>query len=312
MLDILLPSVAAVLSLTALGIIFGIILSFAKIKLHVERDPRIEQILDVLPNANCGACGLPGCSAYATKIVEEKYDINMCPVGGSEVAGKIAEIMGVEESGAGVAMIARVHCQGGVQDTVRKFLYEGPQSCTAAQGIMGGFKVCQYGCLGLGDCVSACPFDAIHMGEKGIPVVDVEKCVGCGKCVTACPRNIIRLVPKRFKVHVLCLNKEKAPIMKKGCSVGCIGCKLCEKACKEIQIKPQTRKNPDLDPADVIPAITVNDFCASIDYNLCINCLKCVQVCPVPVIAPIEKSNKFREAVRKEEESAESHAEVQA
>jgi len=296
MIDLLFPSISAVVSLSLLAMVFALILSVAKIKLHVEKDPRIEKVLSALPGANCGACGMPGCSAYATRIVEENYALNLCPAGGSESAVKIAEIMGVEAGNVGPALIARVHCQGGIAETVRQFVYEGPKSCAAAQGVMGGFKVCSYGCLGLGDCVTACPFDAIAMGEKGLPVVDGEKCVGCGKCVSACPRNIISLVPEKFKLHVLCMNKEKAPVMKKGCSVGCIGCKLCEKACKEVQIKPQTKKNPALNPADVIPAITVNNFCASIDYNLCIGCLKCVQVCPVPVIAPIEKSNKYKEA----------------
>jgi Na+-translocating ferredoxin:NAD+ oxidoreductase RNF subunit RnfB len=297
MIDILFPSLAAVASLSLLGVLFGLVLSMAKIKLHVERDPRIALVSDALPGANCGACGLPGCSAYAMRIVEEHYDINLCPVGGSDAVAKIAAVMGVEGGTVGPSLIARVHCQGGISDTVAKFLYEGPRSCAAAQGIMGGFKVCEYGCLGLGDCVVACPFDAIHMGDRGLPVVDWEKCVGCGKCVTACPRTIISLVPEKFKLHVLCKNREKAPIMKKGCSVGCIGCKICEKACKEIQIKPQTKKNPDLDPADVISAITVDSFCARIDYALCINCLKCVQVCPAPVIDPIEKSNKFKESL---------------
>lgn len=300
MLETLFPSLAAVFSLSILGVLFGLILSVAKIKLHVERDPRIEMLADILPGANCGACGLPGCSAYATKIVEEKFDINMCPVGGNEVAEKIAKVMGVESTGTGAALIARVHCQGGIGDTISKFAYEGPRTCAAAQGVMGGFKVCSYGCLGLGDCVTSCPFDAIHMGEKGLPVVDKEKCVGCGKCVAACPRNIISLVPQKIRVHVACKNQEKGPVMKKGCAVGCIGCKLCEKACKEVQVKPQMKKNPNLDPADVIPAITVNNFIATIDYNLCINCLKCVQVCPVPVIEPVEKSNKFKEAALKE------------
>ncbi|HOO72483.1 MAG TPA: RnfABCDGE type electron transport complex subunit B [Spirochaetota bacterium] len=312
MLDYIFPSLPAVLSLSLLGVAFGLILSVAKIKLHVERDPRIELVLGALPGANCGACGMPGCSAYATKIVEDKFEINLCPVGGADAVAKIAEIMGVAAEGAGPSLIARVHCQGGVAETAKKFIYEGPKTCSAAQGIMGGFKVCEYGCLGLGDCVTACPFDAIHMGEKGLPVVDREKCVGCGKCATACPRGVISLVPAKFKLHVLCRNREKAPVMKKGCPVGCIGCKLCEKACKEIQIKPQTKKNPDLDPADVIPAITVDSFCASIDYNICINCLKCVQVCPVPVIEPVEKSNKFKEAHQTAESSVETVSSAEA
>ncbi len=279
----ILPSVA---TLTAAGFLFGILLSYAKLKLKVEKDPLIEKIIEELPGANCGACGLPGCSAYATRIVEEKYDINLCPVGGQDLITRVASILGVEAVESGVPLKARVACQGGIGVTSLKFIYEGPKTCTAANGLMGGFKVCEFGCLGLGDCEISCPFDAIHIQENGLPQVDDAKCTGCGNCVTACPRNIISLVKETFDVHVLCRNMEKAPVMKLGCSVGCIACRLCVKACTEIH-----KDNPHIDTA-----ITVEDFIATIDYDKCINCLECARVCPVSVISPIEVSKKNKKA----------------
>jgi len=283
-MDIIFPSIAAVVSLSLVGIIFGIILSAAKIKLHVEKDERIALVEDALPGANCGACGLPGCAAYATKIVEYDLDITLCPVGGSETVDNVAKIMGIEADGSGVPMIARLHCQGGLAETINKFEYNGPKSCTASNKLMDGHKVCSYGCLGFGDCERVCPFDAIHVMDNGLPVVDWDACTGCNKCVEVCPREILTLAPVTHEVNVMCMNKEKAPTMKKGCTVGCIGCKLCEKACKKVH-----EENPAVESS-----IVVESFCATIDYDTCTNCMDCVVVCPVPVINPIEKSKKYQ------------------
>jgi len=292
MFEALFPSISSILSLAGIGLVFGLILSIAKIKLMVEKDPKIDQVLSVLPGANCGACGMPGCSAYATRIVEEHYEISLCPVGGADSIAKIASIMGLEPVVGVSPMTARVHCQGGHAEALKRFKYSGPRSCSAAQNVMGGFKVCEFGCLGLGDCTRVCPFDAIHMGDKGLPVVVIDKCTGCNNCVDVCPRDIITLAPIDTEVRVMCLNREKAPVMKKGCSVGCIGCRLCEKNCPE-------------------DAIHVTDFCAVIDYDKCTNCYTCVEVCPVPVINPVERSKKFQKK-KEEPESlqAENKAEI--
>ncbi len=273
MFDQIFPSVSSIASITAIGAVFGLILSIAKIKLHVEKDPRFDKVLEVLPNANCGACGQPGCAGYATKIVQGEVAINLCPAGGVDVVRKIAEIMGIEAESVHPVK-ARIHCQGGSDVTKTRFLYDGPVTCMAAQQVMGGSKVCQYGCLGMGDCAAVCPFDAIHMNENNLPVVDWDKCTGCGKCVSACPRSIISLVGETFDVHVICRNKEKAPAMKKGCSVGCIACNRCVKACKEV-----FQENPEIETA-----IEVVNFLAVIDYTKCINCGKCAEVCPQKVI----------------------------
>ena len=268
MLSQIFPSIPAILSLTLLGLAFGLILSIAKLKLKVHKDPRIEAICDALPGANCGACGLPGCSGYASKIVLEGMDINKCPVGGASVIIAIASIMGVEASG-GASEIARIHCQGGQEQTMNRYSYNGPKNCIAAHALAEGFKICEYGCLGLGTCAQVCPFDAISMSSNGLPVVDKDKCTACGLCVEACPRDIITLEDKETAVYVMCMNREKAPVMKLGCSVGCIGCKLCVKACRQVH-----EDNPDIDTA-----IDVIDFLAIIDYDKCIDCGKCAEAC---------------------------------
>lgn len=284
MFELFFPSLSAVLSLTVIGIIFGLILSVAKLKLKVEKDPRIEVLIELLPGANCGACGFPGCAGYARKIVEGEAEINLCPAGGPEVINQIAGIMDVEAVEGGVSLKAYVHCQGGNAETTKRFIYEGPKECGAANNFMGGLRVCPYGCLGFGDCLNSCQFDAIYMNENDIPVIDFGKCTGCGNCVEACPRDIISLVPDNFSVYVRCKNKEKTPVMKKGCSVGCIGCKRCEKVCKE---------NFE-DNLDVETAIKVDNFLATIDYEICTNCYKCAEVCPVPVINPLYMAKKMK------------------
>lgn len=277
-MELLIPSLSSVVSLTILGAVFGLLLSVAKIRLNVERDPRYKRLLDALPGANCGGCGEPGCAGYAFKILQGESDINQCPVGGHEVVERLAVVMGREVMPM-VATKARVHCQGGSASALNKFVYDGPRSCAAAQQVMGGFKVCQWGCLGLGDCVRVCQFGAIAMGDAGLPVVNRDRCTGCGKCVDECPRSIITLVDESFDVHVMCLNREKAPVMKKGCSAGCIACNRCVKACKEV-----FRDDPDVDTA-----IQVIDFVAVIDYRKCINCGKCAEVCPQNVIEFTER-----------------------
>lgn len=293
MLDAIFPSLSAVISISAIGILFGLILSVAKIKLKVDKDPRIEQVNDALPGANCGACGQPGCMGYATKIVMEDEDITLCPVGDDAMLVKIAEIMGKEVEAGGVSVIARLHCQGGHEVTVDRFEYKGPKSCYAAHTFMESYKVCQFGCLGFGDCVDSCPFDAMYMGDDGLPKIIDDKCTGCGNCVDACPRDILSLVPETFDTWVMCSNTEKAPVMKKGCSVGCIGCKICEKACRT-----NFEDNPDIDTA-----IKVINFNAEIDYDLCTNCHKCVEVCPVPVINPVELSKKWQKNQEKKKQA---------
>jgi Na+-translocating ferredoxin:NAD+ oxidoreductase subunit B len=292
MIDTIFPSIISIATLTALAAVFGLILSVAMRMLRVKTDPRIDSVLEALPGSNCAACGMPGCSAYATRIVEEKYAIDLCPVGGSSTAGKIAAIMGIEYSGTIAEVRARVHCRGGIAETTQRFVYGGPRECGAASDVMGGYKVCRYGCLGFGDCVRACPFDAMRMDDNGLPVVILERCTGCGLCVRACPRGIISCTPEPNDIYMMCKNEEKAPVMKQGCGVGCIACKLCEKACREAL----SEKYPERDPAGIELAIEVDSFLARINYDRCIQCYRCVEVCPVPVINPLARSRKYLES----------------
>ncbi|HQL83088.1 MAG TPA: RnfABCDGE type electron transport complex subunit B, partial [Spirochaetota bacterium] len=214
MIETIFPSIPAVALVTALALLFGLLLSVALRLLRVKKDPRVERVLEALPGANCGACGMPGCSAYATRIVEDKFAINLCPVGGDDVARKIADVMEVAYGGGMMPLTARVHCRGGRAETTNRFEYSGPRDCGAANGTMGGFKTCRYGCLGFGDCERACPFGAITMSANGLPVVNAGLCTGCGLCVAACPRAIISLTPRDNDIYVMCINEEKAPVMK--------------------------------------------------------------------------------------------------
>ena len=251
----------SVISMGGIGAFFGIVLAYASKKFAIKVDPRIEQINEALPGANCGACGYPGCSGFAEAIVEGEAPVDGCPVGGREVAEKIAEIMGVEASGTHERSVARLYCQGNCEVAVDRALYDGVQDCRAAQAVNGGPKACKYGCLGFGTCAEVCPFDAITMDENHLPHVDIEKCTGCGKCVQACPRNLFELVGVSKEVHVGCKSQERGKDVMKVCKAGCIGCRKCVKAC----------------PFD---AMKFKNNLAKIDYEKCTSCMVCVEVCP--------------------------------
>ena len=256
--------VEAVLTLGISGLVFGVLLGLAAAKFKLEQDPRVSQILDVLPGANCGGCGYPGCSGLASAIVAGQAPVNACVVGGNTVAEKIAGIMGVEASPV-TSKVAVVYCQGSCEAAEPKAEYLGIEDCRALNQL-GGTKGCPYGCLGLGSCVKACKFGAIYMSPDGVPVVIREKCTGCGACVKACPRGIIDLVPAEKQVHILCRSYDKGPVVRKYCKVGCIACQACVKVCpvKAISMDKQTL--------------------ARIDYSLCNNCEVCVSKCPVKTI----------------------------
>lgn len=255
--------VAAVAVVGITGLIFGCILALAAIVFAVKKDERIDEITEVLPGANCGACGFAGCSAYASAVVENGVPVNMCSVGKAPVAEKIGAIMGCDV-GETVEMTACVLCGGDCEKAAEKYIYSGIDDCRAAEKLAGGAKECAYGCLGLGSCVKVCDFGAIKI-ENGIAVVDKEKCVGCGKCRDACPKHIIKLMPKTEKAAVLCSNKDKGAAVNKYCTVGCIGCKICEKNCEA-------------------EAVTVHDNLAEIDHEKCTACGICVEKCPKKVI----------------------------
>lgn len=217
---------SALVVMGGLGFLFGAGLALASRIFSVQRDPRVAQIEEVLPGANCGVCGAPGCSGFAEGVVEGKYPANGCTVGGSDVAVLVAQIMGTE-AGEVVSKVAVVRCQGDRENCVERALYHGIMDCKAAVLVDNGAKGCVYGCLGLGTCVDACPFDAMVMEEKGLPVVDEELCTGCGECVRACPRGIMELIPRDQKVFIGCVSLDFGKAVKTVCKVGCIGCSLC-------------------------------------------------------------------------------------
>ena len=212
---------------------FASVLAFASEKLKVKEDPRVEAVLEALPGLNCGACGYAGCHELAEKIAAQgTLDSLRCPPGGAEAEEKIAEILGIA-AGTQIKKRAVVKCGGGKTLAAERAEYRGIENCAAAELVAGGSKACVYGCLGLGDCVKVCPFDAIYMGEDGLPHVVEDKCTACGLCVEACPRGIIELVPCCNRVVVACNSRDKGAVVRKTCKVGCIGCMICVKNAPE-------------------------------------------------------------------------------
>jgi len=244
-----------------LAFILGAALGYFKEKFKVERDPKIDEVRAALPGVNCGGCGYPGCDGYAEAIAKGDAPINKCAPGGKAVSDALSALMGVNASTEEV--VAVLLCQGTKKVAPVKGEYVGVETCRAAKLSAGGTKLCAYGCLGFGDCVSVCLFDALHMGDDGLPHVDYAKCTGCGMCIKECPQQIFVAVPKsRVGSVVLCSNHAvvKATVIK-SCKVGCIKCEACVKACPEHCIT-------------MINGIPVTD------YSKCTSCGICVEKCP--------------------------------
>lgn len=262
----------AVISLGAIGLISAIVLFVASKKFAVYEDPRIGEVAEVLPQANCGGCGYPGCAGFAEACVKAgSLEGKLCPVGGQPVMARVAAILGLEAASA-EPKVAVVRCNGSCEHRPRTTRYDGVSSCAVANATYGGETDCTFGCLGCGDCVDACQFDAIHMNpETGLPEVDENACTACGACVKACPRRIIELRPKgknNRRVYVSCVNKDKGAQTRKACSVGCIGCGKCVKVCP-------------------FEAITLENNLAYIDPAKCKLCRKCEAECPQGAIQAV-------------------------
>jgi electron transport complex protein RnfB len=251
--------------LAGLGIVFGVALAIVAARFVVKVDPKVEQVRNTLPGANCGACGFAGCMGYAEAVVgNPDVAVSMCAPGKAAVAEKIAEITGKKAERV-EPKIARVFCQGGNSLSQRKFIYTGVMDCTAAVLAAGGDKSCDYGCLGYATCMRACPFDAIRMSTDNLPIISKEKCTACGKCVAACPKQVIELAVESKAVVISCHSKDKGIDVKKKCQVGCIACGICVRTC----------------PVD---AIKIDNNLARIDHAKCIVCGLCVKKCPTSAI----------------------------
>lgn len=241
--------------------ILGAALGYFKEKFKVERDPKIDEVRAALPSVNCGACGFPGCDGYAEAVAAGNTPVNKCTPGGAKVATALAALMGVNASSEDA--VAVLLCQGVKDKAPVKGDYVGVRTCRAAKLSAGGTKLCAWGCLGFGDCTAVCQFDALRMGDDGLPHVDYAKCTGCGLCVQECPQQILATVPRSRKGSVVvCSNRNvvKANVMK-SCKVGCIKCEACVRACPEKCIS-------------MVNGIPVTD------YALCTSCGICVEKCP--------------------------------
>jgi Na+-translocating ferredoxin:NAD+ oxidoreductase subunit B len=254
----------AAIALAGFGALLGAILAISYRRFYVEIDPRVEEVLSALPRSNCGACGMPGCEPAAEAIVKGEAPVDLCKAGGPEVAAEVARIMGIEFEPE-VPVKAHIHCRGGASLSPIRAIYQGVNSCRAAQTAVGGGKACPFGCLGLEDCARVCPVNAITFDEEGIQRVNVKKCTGCGLCADVCPRDLIELVPVTARVFARCKCQYTGKKALSVCQVACIGCKRCEKVCPE-------------------DAIHVDNGFATIDYTKCTGCGECAMVCPTDTI----------------------------
>lgn len=252
--------------LGGIGVLSSLILYIVAKRFNVEENPKIAEIEELLPGANCGGCGKNGCHDFATACAEAKSLEGLrCPSCNDEIMARIASIAGLAPAAPAKPMVAVLHCNGTCENRPVKSEYDGPVSCHILNSLYIGARGCAYGCLGCGDCMLACNFGAMSLNPlTGIVEIDETKCVGCGACTKMCPRHLIELRargPRGLRVYVACANKDKGALAMKECGVSCIGCGKCVKEC-------------------VHEAITIKDNLAYIDYEKCKLCRKCESVCP--------------------------------
>ncbi len=280
-----------IITLSAIGIIAAVILYFLAQKFKVYEDPKIDEVDEALPSANCGGCGFPGCRNFAEACVKtDDLDSLFCPVGGNDCMSEVATILGkvVAEKTPQVAVL---RCNGSPKHRERVNTYDGAENCTIAHNLYGGYTDCSYGCLGMGECVDSCNFEAMYMDkETDLPVIIQEMCTACGACIEACPKDLLELRNKGKKdrrIFVSCMNEDKGGVAKKACDVACIGCSKCFKACKFDSIEMKNNR-------------------AYIDFEKCVLCRACVKVCPTEAIHEINfPLRKPKPAVEKPASTAE-------
>jgi electron transport complex protein RnfB len=255
---------------TLLGLVFGFALAMVAMRFAVPVNPLVERVRSALPSANCGACGFAGCQVYAEAVVDRaEVSPNLCVPGRAAVAKTLAQLTH-KELGAVADRIVVMRCHGLSAYAREEAEYAGIQTCAAAALVFGGPKACKNGCLGLGDCVKVCPFDALHLGGEGIAVVDPEKCTGCGLCVPVCPKNLFDFYPRNRRIELSCVAREKQSVVRATCMVGCTLCRKCVAKC----------------PAQ---AITWDGTTITIDHEKCLAygpaCGEvCVDICPSTIL----------------------------
>lgn len=253
-----------------LGVVLATIVAVANKKLYVFEDPRVDRIVELLPGANCGACGVAGCRAFAEALVEGKVVPAQCAANVAENIKAIAQLLGVD-AGTREKIVARLACAGGRNVAKDLAAYQGLPTCRAATLIGGGGKACAWGCLLFGDCATVCPFDAISMNENALPVVDEDKCTACGACVRECPKALFSLHPAAHRLWVACSNELRGADARRECDVACIGCGLCAKDAPE-------------------GLIAVENNLAHIDYGKNgLASLQAIQRCPTGAIVWLDK-----------------------
>ena len=258
--------------LVGVGLFFGIVLALADKKFYMAVNPLINEVEEILPKGQCGACGFAGCAKYAEAVVEDpEVAPNLCVPGKAAVAAKVAELTG-KKAEAAEPHYAYLKCRGTLTAAVMAARYEGVPDCAAAKLVGGGPKGCKFGCLGFGNCVKACPFGALSMGADGLPVVDKDICTGCGKCVETCPQGLMALETFGAPVEVTCSSHDKGPAARKNCQNACIGCGLCMRNCSQGAIK-------------------IEKFLAVVDAAKCVGCKDpaCLAKCPTKAIQSLVK-----------------------
>ena len=250
----------------ALALVLGLALGFFREFFAVAEDPLVGQIRAVLPGANCGACGFPGCDGYAAAVAKREALANRCTVGGADVAEHVAELIGVEAEVL-TPQVAVLACQGTQERAPFKGVYTGVPTCRAAKLSTGGTKLCAWACLGFGDCIKVCQFGALSLDNNGLPCIDPACCTGCKACVAECPQSLLQVIPiDRATPLTRCSNRNpiKAMVLKT-CKIGCIKCEFCVRVCPKH-------------------CITLDRGIPVIDTTNCIACGLCVAKCPTKTL----------------------------
>lgn len=288
---------ASVISLLGIGIAASALLGIASRVFYVEEDPLVEAVMEALPGANCGGCGYAGCEGYAIAVAHDpSIPANLCVAGSEDTTAAVGKLTGkaAEASEPIVSFRRCVKTEGQVSYS---YEYQGIPSCLAAHNLANGEDLCTWSCLGLGDCVKACPFDAILIRD-GLAFIVPDKCVSCGKCIGACPRGVLELIPLYSRIMISCSTRNKGKVATESCQVGCINCKACIRKC------PAT-------------AISSKDERIEIDQKVCLaygpDCNEaCVDACPRNILRPLDPVIKERKEKERAEAAAKKAAEAAA